>query len=609
MVIPTEAREQLNRILASETFARSKRLSDFLRFVVEETMEGRGTNLKEQVLAAELYGRGSDFDTSLDSVVRVDARRLRDKLREYYAESGDDPVIIMLPKGAYVPVFEVRARPSARVEAPRWRVLVPAALLALAILAAGVAWFTRGSVRHISSASIAVLPLESLSADPGQEYLADGMTDALITDLAKVHALRVISRTSVLQFKKTRQPIGKIAATLGVDYVVEGTMLPAGDRIRVTVQLIAVRDEHHVWADIYERNSRDLLTLESEVAATIASRIPVPLTPQDHTRLVARKPTGAPQAVDAYLKGRYQWNKRTPEGLNKSLEYFRQAVAIDPHYALGWAGLADAYSILANYVLLPPKEAFPLSYAAAQRALQLDNTLAEAHAALANSATDPPAAEPEFLRALELSPNCVWARQWHAENLMFLGRNDEALWEINKAIDLDPLSPLLRAVRAKISYYGGRYEDTIRDDRHAIEMDPALGAPGAKVMLSLAYAHLGRWSEAISELKSEGAWDGSTADIKSPVFTAILGYVYAKSGNRDQASTILHRLRAVSHVEPYAMTGLTTALGRTDEAFAWLNQAYNERDNLIYMLKVDSDLAPLRSDPRFADLLGKLHMI
>jgi len=610
---PTESliRAQLDRILASESFSRSKRLSDFLRFVVEETLDGRGPNLKEQVLASELYGKGADFDTAADSVVRVDARRLRDKLREYYSEFGQEPVVVSLPKGAYVPVFEASAAGpevlpgSASPRRLQSRIIGALALL-LVILAVGAYWSSRERPPLVSGASIAVLPLESLSSDPSQEYLADGITDALITDLAKIQALRVISRTSVLQFKRTKQPMGKIAAALGVDYVVEGSILPAGDRVRVTAQLVATKNERHLWAETYNRDQRDVLALQSEIAAAIAGQIKVRLTPQDQARLAPNHVPNS-EALDAYLQGRFQWKKRTPEGLRKSLDYFKQAVAVDPNYALAWTGLADAYSILANYNLLLPNEAFPLSRTAAQRALQLDDNLAEAHAALANSANDPPSAEPEFIRAVDLNPNYAIARQWHAENLMFLGRIDDSVAEINKALELDPLSPLLRAVRAKIYYYSGRYDDAIKEERQALEMEPDVGDPGRVVVLSLAYAHKGMYAESISKLKAAGASAGDSADMNAPEVTAVLGYVYALADQRKEAERILVRLRNV-RIEPYAMAGLTTALGKTDDAFLWLEKAYSERDTLVYMLKVDPDLASLRSDPRFGNLLNKLHM-
>jgi len=381
--------------------------------------------------------------------------------------------------------------------------------------------------------------------------------------------------------------------------LVEGTILPAGDRVRVTAQLIAVTNERHVWAEIYERNQRDVPAIENEIASSIASRLGERPAPN------ARR-NG--EAVDAYMKGRFQWNKRTPEALRKSLEYFKQAVALDPGYALAWSGLADSYAILANRDLLPPAEAFPLSRAAAQKALQLDDGLAEAHAAMANSADGPVAAEPEFARAVALNPSYAVARQWHAENLMFLGRMDEALFEIGKAIELDPLSPLLRAVRAKIFYYAGRYDDAIRSGRQALEMEPGIGGPGTSVVLSLAYARKGRYAEAIAELKAAGASDGDSPELKQPEVTAVLGYVYVLAGRQAAAKRILVRLGDAGHIQPYAMAGLTAGLGRKDDAFSWLAKAYAGRDNLIYMLKVDPDLASLRPDPRYESLLRKLRM-
>ena len=591
---PEEAvREQLARMLASGTFSRSKRLSDFLRFVTEETLAGRSEGLKEQVLAAELYGKSADYDTSADSVVRVDARRLRDKLREYYADCPGDPILISLPKGKYVPVFEaVTKRPEEADRGPSWK-LIAAVALSLAVLAAAAFWIIAGRSSSASVVTIAVLPLENLSRDANQDYLAEGVTAALIADLEKIQAVRVAATSFVQPFK--------------VDYIIKGTLLPSGDRVQVTTQLIARKNEREIWKENYEGSPRNTLRRQSEIAVTIAHVLHLTLTAQDRARLKP-KSSASEDAVDAYLKGRFYWSKRTPEGLTKSVGYFKQAVAIDPNYALAWAGLADSHSILANYNVAPPSEALALSRAAAEKALQIDDNLAEAHAALANSAQTALAAEPEFARAVEIDPNYASGRQWHAENLMFLGRFGESLSEMDKAIELEPLSPLMRAVRAKIYYYAGRPEDAIREEHQALEMDPGIGGPGTRVVLSLAYARTGRFADAIAELKRLGAWDGKSGELKSPELASMLGYIYASAGQRAEAERIFARLQGVSHAHPYAMVYLNAALGEKDNAFRWLDRAYEERDTLLYLLKIDPDLVSLRTDRRFEELVHKLRL-
>ena len=307
--------------------------------------------------------------------------------------------------------------------------------------------------------SLAVLPLVNIANDAEQEYFVEGMTEILIAELSKIKALRVISRTSVMQYKDTRKPLSEIAAELGVDAVVEGSVLRADDRVRITVQLIEANPERNLWAEVYDRELRDILTLSSEVTQAIVQEIRATLTPEEKHRLASARPIN-PEAHEAYLEGRYHWNKRTAESLNKAIEYFQQAVEIDSNYALAYAGLADAYYLLPFAGDKPPREAVPKAKAAAMKALEFDESLAEAHVSLAGAAGaydwDWLRSEMGFKRAIELNPGYATAHHWYGLYLMRLGRYDEAISEITRAQELDPLSVPINGFAATIYYVAGR---------------------------------------------------------------------------------------------------------------------------------------------------------
>ena len=596
---PQAVGKQLEKILASPGFVNAKRLSDFLRFLVSQAL--LGSPPKEYTVGIEVFARDASYDPRVDPVVRVEARRLRYKLKEYYDTVGmTDTMRITLPKGGYAVVFEHSAPAALKIDRRhgKRRILAVAGVA----LVVGLAVFLgrQTVVARGWESSIAVLPLESLSADAAQEYFADGMTDALTTDLAKIKALRVISRTSVLQFKRTAQPTAKIARALGVEYLVEGTVLPAGDPRTRQAQLIAASDERHVWAETYEEEQSDILAIQSRIATAIANQIRIHLTPQDQARLARVHPVN-PEALQAYLKGRYNWLKRTPEGLRKSLDYFRQAIDKDPNYALAWAGLADAHNLLGSYRLVPMTESHPQARAAAEKALQLDDNLAEAHTALATVIADYyydwPLAEREFRRAIELNPSYATARQWHAACLSKMGRHDEAVVEVSKAVELDPLSILMRRDRIMVLYYARRYDDAIREQKQIIEMDP--GRPHRELIVAMAYLQKRMYPEAISELKAMG---------NGPMFVTMLGYAYARAGQKSDAQRILAELRTRDRVHTFSLAYLHLALGDRDKALTFLEKAFEEREHLMGLLKVAPDLDTLHSEPRFAILLRKLNL-
>jgi TolB-like protein/Flp pilus assembly protein TadD len=453
--------------------------------------------------------------------------------------------------------------------------------------------------------SLAVLPLESLSSDASQDYFADGMTDELISDLGQLSALRVISRTSVMAYKRARKPLGQIARELNVDAVVEGTVFRSGDQVRITAQLIEASADKHLWSQSYEGELRDTLALQSKVARAIADQIRINLNPQEQAALKNLEVV-KPEAYESYLKGRYFWNKRTADGLKVALAYFNQAIDEDPKFARAYSGLADTYALLGDweYAVMPPAEALPKAKAAAIQALELDSTLGEAHNSLAFSLDvfdwDLDLAGKEFRRAIELNPGYATAHQWYAAHLIVLGRNGEAIEEMRKAESLDPLSLIIGADLADFLVIAHSYDESIRESRKTIEMDPNFAL--AHNQLGQAYLQKHMPDEAIAELQKAVQLSGS-----SPTCMANLARAYVASGKRSEAVTLLNDLKkrsnsSYSHASEIAV--IYVALGDTDQAMSWLEKGYEERFNPSVLLRPGFD--PLRSDPRFEDLLHRI---
>jgi TolB-like protein/DNA-binding winged helix-turn-helix (wHTH) protein len=422
------------------------------RFV--ETMSRRGYRFLADVKVAETPIRGLSPGNPPDPGTEVRDRR-------------DPASKLVMPKR--LPLF------------PAWKISVFVMVLLIACLAAWKLYFSNRPPAVIRS--LAVLPLESLSNDASQDYFADGMTDELITDLGQISALRVISRTSVMTYKHARKPLPQIARELNVDAVLEGTVLRSGDQLRITAQLIEAATDKHLWAQSYDGELRNALSLQNKVAKAIADQIRINLNPQEQAALKSVRVVDA-EAYESYLKGRYFWNKRTAEGLKAALNYFNQAIAKDPKYAPAYSGLADTYALLADweYGVMTPKEALPKAKAAAIKALELDSTLGEAHTSLAFCLDvfdwDLDSAGKEYQRAIELNPGYATAHQWYASHLIVLGRNDEAIAEMRKAESLDPLSLIISADLADFLVVAHAYDESIRESRKTIEMDPnfALGA-------------------------------------------------------------------------------------------------------------------------------------
>jgi len=488
-----------------------------------------------------------------------------------------------------------------------------ALLAAVVLLALGVIYFYFGDAARVFSRpsirSLAVLPLENLSHDPEQEYFADGMTDELITQLAQISELRVISRTSVLRFKGTRKPLAEIARELNVAAVVEGTVARSAERVRVTAQVIRVNPEKHLWAESYDRPLGDAVILQGELARRITQAIRIKLTPQEQTRFASVRPVNS-EAYEAFLMGRYFWGKRTEATTQKAIEYFQLAIEKDPNYALAFTGLADSYSSLALppalQEALPSNEAYPKARAAADRALAIDSTLAEAHASVARIKfqydRDWSGAEKEFQRAIELNRNYANAHHWYALELMLMGRLDEALNQIKLARELDPLSLVINENMALILSSARQYAQAIEQSRKTLEMDPnfALGHFRLGQILILK----GMNAEAVPELEKAIALSGG-----SPRATAELGLAYAKLGKRGDALKLLNDLKdrsKVRYVSPFDLAVIYGSLGNKGRTLEYLEKAYDERSTSLALLKLSPAFASLRSEPRFAELVRRV---
>ena len=453
--------------------------------------------------------------------------------------------------------------------------------------------------------SLAVLPLENLSRDPEQEYFAEGLTEALITALAKIGELRVVSRTSAMRYKGVHKPLREIARELEVDAIVEGTVLRAGRRVRITAQLIDAAKEAHLWAESYERDLRNVLALQSEVAQAIAREIRVKLTPVDQARF-AHTHSVDPEAYEAYLQGRYHWNRRSGEAGGKAIQSFQTAIAKDPTYAEAYAGLADCLTGLSAWGFVPAEQGCGKAKGLAQKALELDHSSAEAHASLAFASMydyDFLTAEKEFERSIELNPRYAPAHEWFGLHLSVMGRYEEAYTELKRAIRLDPHSSIIHWILGQVYLFSHRYNQATDQFGKTIELDPNF-AP-AHGGLGWSYIYQALHEPAIAALQK-----GVELSQSAPTYVAVLGEAYAAAGRSDEALKIMEQLKELAkqrYVSPYFVSRIYAALGKKDDALGWLEIGYRERaTNMIY-LQIDPRLDDLRSDPRFQDLVRRMN--
>jgi TolB-like protein/DNA-binding winged helix-turn-helix (wHTH) protein/Tfp pilus assembly protein PilF len=581
-----------------------------------------------------------DFDHGLNNAVM--------RLREALGDSSDHPRFIeTLPRRGYrfIAAIEVirpatspqthattnaevthMAETAAPVQAEhvqpktigqRWLTLQRIALLVASLIVfaavSGTAMhyvrgMESGKINTAHNMSLVVLPLENLTGDKEQDYFADGMTDELTANLAKIRSLRVISRSTAMAYKGTHKPLSKIARELRVDAVVEGTVLRAGNRVRITAELVQVSTDHHLWADTYESPIGDVLALQNRVSSAIVDEIRINLSPEDKQRL-AKTPSVSPEAYEDYLKGRYYWNRRSGEGFTRAIGYFEEATRKDPQYALAYAGLADCYGIIGAtiYGTVPASEAAPKAKAAAIRALEIDPSLAEAETSLAtakfNYDWDWAGASEGFKRAIELDPKYATAYQRYSLYSIAMGRFDESFEQIGRARDLDPLSISINSSFGWRLYLARQYDRSIAQLRDTLEMDPTY--EWAHLILGQAYEQKGQYNLALGELRKAVELSHNSA-----LMVSALAHAHAVSGNQVEAQKLLRQLIAASrkqYVSPYYIAVVYVGLGQNNVAMTWLDKAFADRSNGLVFAKVEPELDPLRSDPRFVALEHKLN--
>jgi len=459
------------------------------------------------------------------------------------------------------------------------------------------------STHAIPEKSIAVLPFENRSRDPDNAYFADGIQDEILTRLSKIAELKVISRTSTQHYKSAPENLHEIGRQLGVAHILQGSVQKSGNTVRVNVQLIKGTTDSHLWADTFDRKLTDIFAVESEIAKTIAETLRAKLTGSEQTAIAAR-PTENTEAYQLYLKGRFFWNKRTGQNLNKAADYFNQAIAADPKYALAYVGLADSYLLMPLYGAGAPQDCYPKAEAAARKAIELDDVSAEAHTSLAQICCyyklDYPQAIREFQRAIELNPNYATAHQWYAWHLILMGQNREGVSELRKAQSLDPLSLIVGADLADALCIANLLEEAIQQSKKTLELDQHFAV--AHYELGQALEQKQRLDEAISEFQKAIEISGH-----SSVLDSSLAHAYAISGHREDAARIANDLESQNDKNPSAEANIAliyVGLGDKDQAMMWLNKAYHARFNPSILVRPAFD--PVRSDPRFKDLLRRI---
>ncbi|PYU20439.1 MAG: hypothetical protein DMG30_21055 [Acidobacteria bacterium] len=461
--------------------------------------------------------------------------------------------------------------------------------------------------RFAAPVMMVVLPFENLGSGEKHDYFSEGMTEEMITRLARLNPERlgVIARTSAMQYKSTDKSVRQIGGELGVSHLLEGSVRRSGNRVRIAVQLIQVSDESHLWAESYQRNLGDMLTLQFEVAKAVAKEIQIKLAPQERERLSSAG-TVNPQAYEAYLKGRYLLNRRTLETLQKSVQYFKKSIEYDPHYAVGYAGLADSYLTHHDMGHLPPREATTKAKAAAGKALRMDETLAEAHTSLGHAyfhEFDWPAADRDFKRAIKLNPNYANAHFYYANYLIAVGQRNEAIAEARWAQTLDPVSLPAGTNLAAILCFAGHYTEAIEHSLRVLEMDSSFAR--AYEDLGRAYEQQRMYPQAIAAFEKAVEFSGrSSRDLAS------LAHAFAIAGKQREALELLEELRELSkkrYVSPYSFALVFVGLGNKSQALAWLEKAYKGLDGALPFIKVNPRLAPLHCDSRFQNLVRRMN--
>jgi TolB-like protein/DNA-binding winged helix-turn-helix (wHTH) protein/Tfp pilus assembly protein PilF len=603
---------------------------ELLLFLIER----RGELVTRDQIVERIWGKGVflDSDNSINNAISKIRQVLRDDPEHpHFVQTVTGrgyrfiaPVAVRDSSVAEIPATDVPGAAQGTVAAKpvptritpaiihrRWPLILGILLAMLVGLSAYVERVPSHSRSQTSGGRLmlAVLPFENLTGDASQDYFSDGLTEEMITQLGRIDAQRmgVIGRTSAMHYKHSSQALDQIGRELGVQYVLEGSVRRESNRVRITAQLIQVKDQTHLWAQEYDRELKDLLVLQGEIAGTISAEIEValgtdkPVQPPMQTDLSAQNY----EAYDLYLKGQYFWNKRTTEGFQRAIDYFQQAIAKDPNYARAYAGLADSYALIGGYSGVPQTEFMPKARDAALRAIELGASLPEAHTALAlvvqNYNWDWQTAEKEYQRAIELDPNYATAHHWYAEHLALRGRFDEALRESERARRLDPLSLIIAADNGVILYYARQYDRALAQFRAVREMDPHFSRAG---MIREVYSQKGMFAEILAE---DDQWQRTVGDAHW--ILAERACVYGRSGQQAQARLALEKLKALNRehpIEPALFVEAYIGMDNKDQAFIWLERAFEQHSNCMTTLKVDPLYDPLRSDPRFQDLLRRV---
>lgn len=580
-----------------------------------------GSLVTREEIQQKIWGTETfiDFDTGLNSAIRQIRHALKD-------DTGAPRFIETVPRRGYrflAPLEKIENNGSAPVQplvtpahsdtAPvvkprtwwRYKWMLAGGGVALAALLVVAIWFAAFRAQSEAIDSMAVLPFDNASTDLDTEYLSDGFTETLIGQLSQIPRLKVMARSTVLRYKGSHIDPQKVGRDLNVRAVLIGRVMQRGESLTISMELIDVRDGSQLWGRQYSRKLADALAVQEDIAREVTGKLRLQLAGVDEKRLTAHITENA-EAYQLYLKGRYYWNKRTPDGIHKAIDSFQKAIEKDPGYALAYAGLADCYQVPANP--LPPREKMPLAKAAAMKALQLDDTLVEAHTTLARVFYaydwDWPNAEKEFKRAIELNPRYAPAHQWYGGYLSATGRFPEAVAEKKRALDLEPVSLVINFEVGLALYTSRNYDRAIVQFQKTLELDPNFPPP--HTFLAASYEQKGMFEEAIATFQRAIS---VTQGPPKTLAMASLGHAYAVSGRKAEAHKILAELQRLSERSYVAATDMAlvyAGLGEKDKSFAWLDKAYEERSFSLSQIKVEPRFDALRSDRRFTDLLGRL---